>query len=178
MFPAFEIDEPSTQAWKRRRLDALGYGVPDRLRLIPVDFERDHDWWQALADAGFDPDARALVSSSGVSMYITKAANAETLQQLARLAPGSILAMTFMLPFDLADPADRPGLEAAARGARESGTPWVSYYRPEEIVDLAHRAGFTSARYVPTNEIAARYLNGRSDGLRAATGEGILLART
>lgn len=172
----FEVDQPGPQAWKRERLEATGHGVAANLRLIPVDFEADDDWWQAMLDAGFDPGARALVSSSGVSMYITREATAATLGRLAALAPGSIVAMTFMLPIELADEADRPGLEGAARGARASGTPWISFYQPDEIVALARDAGFADARYVATAELAARYLAGRGDGLRAASGEGILLA--
>src|SRR3954469_8690391 len=175
----FEIDQPGPQTWKRQRLEALGYGVPDHLRLIPIDFEGDHDWWRALLDVGFDPTARSVVSSSGVSMYITKAATATTLAQLAKMRAGSIVVMTFMLPFDLIDDeAERRGLEAAARGAQASGTPWISFYAPDEIVTLARGVGFTQARYVPTAEIADRYLAGRTDSLRAAGGEGILLAHT
>jgi hypothetical protein len=83
-----------------------------------------------------------------------------------------------MLPFDLVDDADRPGLEGAAHGARASGTPWISFYTPDEIVGLALDAGFADARHVPTEELAKRYLDGRSDGLRASGGEGMLLART
>ena len=174
----YEVDEPRVQAWKRRRLEELHYGVPDHLHLVPVDFEADDDWWQALLDAGFDAGARALVSSSGVSMYITKQATEATLRQLAAMAPGSVLVMTFMIPFELIDEAERAGLEAAARGARTSGTPWISFYTPEEIVGLAHDAGFADARYIPTEEIAARYLAGRTDDLQASGGEGILFART
>jgi O-methyltransferase involved in polyketide biosynthesis len=111
-------------------------------------------------------------------MYITKQATMATLQRLAAMAPGSILAMTFMLPFDLIDAAERPGLEGAARGAQASGTPWISFFTPDEIVTLAGEAGFASARHVTTAEIADRYLAGRTDGLRASSGEGILLART
>lgn len=174
----FEVDQPGPQAWKRQRLETLGYGVPSSLRLIPVDFGSDVNWWQALLDQGFDPQRRALVSSSGVSMYITKEATAATLQRLAALAPGSLVVMTFMLPFELLDAADRPGLEGAARGARASGTPWISFFAPDEIVALARAAGFADVRYVPTDDLAVRYLAGRPDGLRASGGEGIVLART
>jgi methyltransferase (TIGR00027 family) len=175
----FEIDQPGPQTWKRQRLEELGYGVAEHLRLIPVDFEADDDWWQALLDAGFDLAARSLVSSSGVSMYITKTATATTLRQVAGMAKGSIVVMTFMLPFELIDDeADRRGLEGAARGAQASGTPWISFYAPDEIVAVARAAGLTYSRYVPTAELADRYLAGRTDSLRAAGGEGILLART
>ncbi len=174
----FEVDQPDPQAWKRERLDALGLGVPDHLRLVPVDFEADDDWWAALLDAGLDPAVPTVVSSSGVSMYISKPATDATLRRLAALAPGSTVAMTFMLPFEMLDPADRPGLEGAARGAAASGTPWISFFAPDEIVALANAAGFADARYVSTSELAGRYLAGRPDGLTAAEGEGILLATT
>jgi len=174
----FEIDAPGTQEWKRQRLSALGYSVPDWLRLIPVDFEAGVDWWQALVDTGFDAAASTVVSSSGVSMYISKAATADTMRRLAGLAPGSIVVMTFMLPFELLDDDDRPGLEMAARGAQAAGTPWISFYAPDEIVVVALDAGFASADFVATAELAERYLSGRTDGLRAAGGEGILVART
>ncbi len=86
--------------------------------------------------------------------------------------------MSVMLPFEMVDDADRPGLEGAARGAAASGTPWVSFFTPDEIVGLALTAGFTSADYVDTAELTLRYLADRSDGLRAASGEGLLIART
>src|SRR5215475_10574001 len=35
----FEVDRPGPQAWKRRRLIELGYGIPDWLGFVPVDFE-------------------------------------------------------------------------------------------------------------------------------------------
>src|SRR5882757_976935 len=37
----FEVDQPGPQAWKRQRLIACGFGVPEWLRLVPVDFEAD-----------------------------------------------------------------------------------------------------------------------------------------
>ena len=35
----FEIDKPGPQAWKRQRLIELGFGIPEWLRFVPVDFE-------------------------------------------------------------------------------------------------------------------------------------------
>lgn len=174
----FEVDQPGPQAWKRQRLDALGFGVADHLRLVPVDFESDDDWWAELLSAGFDAAAPALVSSSGVSMYITKDATASTLARLALLAPGSIVAMTFMYPLELVDEVDRPALAGAVRGAQASGTPWLSFYSPEEIASLATDAGFLDVTCIPTNELAEQVIGDQSDGWRASSGEGILIART
>jgi methyltransferase (TIGR00027 family) len=52
----FEVDQPGPQARKRQRLIEMGFGVPEWLRLVPVDFEAGGSWWEELAAAGFDPD--------------------------------------------------------------------------------------------------------------------------
>ncbi|MFC9239818.1 class I SAM-dependent methyltransferase [Streptomyces decoyicus] len=174
----FEIDQPGTQAWKRRRLTELGYGIPDWLRLVPVDFEAGGDWWEQLSEAGFDPGRPAVVACTGVTMYLTKDATAATLRRLAGLAPGSTLAMTFMLPTELVDDADRPALEATKPQAQAAGTPFISFYAPQEMVALARDAGFKDAHHVSGNVLAERYFADRTDGLRPSSGEDLLIATT
>jgi methyltransferase (TIGR00027 family) len=174
----FEVDQPGTQAWKRQRLIELGYGLPEWLRLVPVDFEAGASWQQETAVAGFDPAKPAVVTSTGVSMYLTREANAATLRDLASLTPGSTVAMTFMLPLDLIDERDRQGWMIAENGARNSGTPFISFFSPAEFLDLAREAGFGNVRHVSGRELSDHYLGGRPDGLRASTGEDFLVATT
>ena len=145
----FEVDQPGPQAWKRQRLIELGFGIPDWLRLVPVDFE-----------AG-----GSLVGAAGRRRLRSRPAGGRRLHRRhactsprtpprppcarsPRLAPGSTLAMTFLLPPELLDDADRPGLEAAERGARAAGTPFISFYTPAEMLALAREAGFADARHV------------------------------
>jgi methyltransferase (TIGR00027 family) len=174
----FEVDQPGPQAWKRQRLIELGFGIPEWLRLVPVDFEAGGSWWEQLIAAGFDPGQPAVVVSTGVSMYLTKDSNAATLRQLAGLAPGSTLAMTFLLPAELLDDEDRPGFQVAERGARAAGTPFISFYTPDEMLALAREAGFKDARVVAGTLLTERYFAGRTDGLRPSSGEDLLVATT
>ena len=175
----FEIDQPGPQAWKRQRLIELGFGIPDWLRFVPVDFEAGEAWQDGLVRAGFDDRKPAIVVSTGVSMYLTRDANAATLRQVAALAPGSTLAMTFLLPLEMADPEIRPGLEMAEKGARASGTPFLSFFTPPEVVALAHEAGFREARHVSAADLAQRYFVGRTDDLRPPdNAEELLIAST
>lgn len=174
----FEVDRPGPQAWKRQRLEELGFGVPESLRLVPVDFEAGQSWWEALAAAGFRGDQRAVAASTGVSMYLTREANLATLQRLAALPPGSTVAMTFLLPLDLLPPPERAQHQAVYDRARAAGTPFLSFFRPEEILDLATGAGFKSARCVSTGDHVRNYFAGRPDDLRPSEGEGILVAET
>jgi methyltransferase (TIGR00027 family) len=174
----FEVDQPGTQAWKRHRLVELGYGVPEWLRLVPVDFEAGASWQEQVVQAGFDPARPAVVTSTGVSLYLTREANAATLRDLAALAPGSTVAMTFMLPLDLVDEQDRQGWIMSENGARSSGTPFISFFAPAEFLDLAHAAGFADVRHVSGRDMNERYFAGRPDGLRMSTGEDFLIATT
>jgi methyltransferase (TIGR00027 family) len=174
----FEIDQPAPQAWKRQRLIELGYGIPEWLRLVPVDFEAGGSWWEELAGVGFDPERPAVVVSTGVSMYLTKEANAATLSQVAGLAPNSTLAMTFLLPAELLEGADRAGLEMAGQGARASGTPFISFYTPDEMLALARESGLKEARHVSGPMLAERYFADRTDDLQPSSGEDLLVATT
>ncbi len=162
----FEIDQPGPQAWKRQRLIDLGLGIPPFLRLVPVDFEAGDAWWDRLVASGFDSGQPAVIASTGVSMYLTKDAIMATLRQIAALAPGSTLAMSFLLPIELVDPEIRPGMERAVAGARAAGTPFLSFFTPTEMLALAREAGFRQVQHVSAATLAQRYFAGRADGLR------------
>jgi methyltransferase (TIGR00027 family) len=175
----FEIDQPGPQAWKRERLVELGLGVPDGLRLVPVDFEAGVTWRDQLLAAGFDRTRRTLVASAGVSMYLTHEANAAAFREVAELAPGITFATTFLLPLEMADPDARPGLERAAQGAAASGTPFISYFLPDQMVLLALASGFSRAEHVSADALTARYFGSRSDGLRPPrNAEELIVGRT
>jgi O-methyltransferase involved in polyketide biosynthesis len=87
--------------------------------------------------------------------------------------------MTFLLPLEMADAEVRPGLEMAAKGARASGTPFVSFFTPTEIVALARETGFREAQHVSASDLTQRYFAGRTDGLRPPkNAEELLVATT
>ena len=174
----FEIDRPGPQAWKRRRLTDLGYPLPEWLRFVPVDFEAG-SWRQALSAAGFDAGKPAVVASTGVSMYLTRDANEATLREVAAFAKGTTLAMSFLLPLEHADAELRPGLARAVKGASASGTPFISFFTPSEILALALDAGFRGARHVSAATLTERYFAERKDGLRPPNNaEELLVAAT
>ena len=173
----FEIDQPNTQTWKQKRLMELGFGLPKWLHFVSVDFEIS-SWWQQLVNAGFDTTKPAVVACTGVTLYLTKDAILATLQQLATLAAGSTLAITFYLPLQLLDEEDKPLQQIAEKGAREAGTPFVSFFTPNEIVALASEAGFKNIDTISTSDLAKRYFAGRTDNFYPSTGEEFLVATT
>jgi len=174
----FEVDQPGHQAWKRQRLNELGFGIPKWLQLVPVDLAAGESWQERLAAVGFDVEQPAVVASSGVSMYLTKEANEATLRQVAALASGSTLVTTFILPLELTDPEVRPGFQMAAEGARRSGTPFISFFTPADMLAMAQEAGFRQSRHVSAVTLTQRYFAGRTDGLRTVSAEELVVATT
>jgi methyltransferase (TIGR00027 family) len=165
----FEVDQTGPQAWKQQRLIELGYGIPEWLRFVPVDFEKDA-WWERLAQAGFDAKRPAVVSATGLSLYLTKEANFDLLRRIASFAPGSTLAMTFILPAEVD--------ESVQKSARASGTPFLSSFTPPEMLALGRDAGFRSVHCVLGDDLAERYFSTRTDNLRPSNGEAFLIATT
>jgi methyltransferase (TIGR00027 family) len=172
----FEVDQSGPQAWKRERLEALGLGVPDYLKLVPVNFESARSWRDGLVAAGFDTAQPAIVVSTGVTMYITREATAATFREVAALAPGSVLAITFLVPVEQMPPAEQAAFKFAEAGARASGTPFISFYAPHELAGLAQQCGLSDVKPVAPEELAQRYFTGRSDALEPASGEQMLVA--
>ncbi len=173
----FELDQPKQQEWKRRRLIAVGFGIPTYLELVPVDFEAGDDWWKRLLGSGFNTAQPTVVTSTGVSMYLTREAIMSTLRQVAALAPGSTLVMSFLLPVEMQDAEIRIGVERAAEGARANGTPWISFFRPDEMLTLARDAGFKNVQHISAATLAQRYFADRTDDLRPpANSEELLVA--
>lgn len=89
----FELDHPSTQADKRRRLERLGIAAPGTV-FVAADFTTGSPA-PALAGAGHDPASPTLFVCEGVAVYL----DVETLTSLlaglaSAAAPGSHLALT------------------------------------------------------------------------------------
>lgn len=87
----FEVDAPSTQAYKLKR---LGRHSNASVRFVPADFERE-SWLANLEAAGFDRTKKALIIWEGVTYYLTEAALRATLHSMSQCAPGTKLVLDY-----------------------------------------------------------------------------------
>jgi methyltransferase (TIGR00027 family) len=136
----FEVDFPTTQAWKRDRLKAASLAVPKTLTFAPVDFERE-GLADGLARAGFRRDQPAFFQWLGVSMYLTRETVFSTLDFIASI-PGSAVALDYTEPFENQSPERRASLTAMAESAAARGEPWLSFFDPPEIAAVLREKGF------------------------------------
>jgi len=93
----FEVDHPSTQAFKRTRAGKLTRAAHE-VRFVGVDFERD-DLGERLGASEHDPTKPTTWIWEGVTPYLTEEAIDATLAVVeARSAAGSALVMTYGTP--------------------------------------------------------------------------------
>ena len=171
----FEVDRPATQEWKRQKITDVCWEVPPNLVFAPCDFEQQ-DLLSALAAAGFERQAPALVSLFGVILYLTADATRATLAELATLAPGSEVILTYCSPPDGSDPVVQETFDKSSPVVDTTGESFVGYYRESEMEGLVRAAGFRDAIHHPVDQLNARYLAGRSDRLRLRAIERLLTA--
>jgi methyltransferase (TIGR00027 family) len=161
----YEVDDPPMQAWKRWRLRQLDVSAPPGLRFVPCDFEQQRVG-DALMVAGFDADAAAFVSWLGVTQYLTRPAIAETLRWAGGLAGGSEILAAYLVP---SAEVERAKPLFAARG-----TPFETFLEPSDMDALLTEVGL-GAEHVSPEYLDAVYFRDRDDGLRAPTGERLVL---
>jgi methyltransferase (TIGR00027 family) len=173
----FEVDEPGTQAWKQRRLHELRLAPPATLSFVPVDFERQ-TWAAEIIRAGFDRSRPAVVSSLGVTQYLSVDAVQAMLGDVARLGPGAVLVCSFVLPVHRIEPDEQAMRADTEARAAAGGHPWLSAFLPDAISKLAEEAGFADVRLVTPNDLTVRYFAGRTDGLRPSSQNAYMVAST
>lgn len=170
-----DVDRPSSQAWKRERLRALGFDEPASVTFLGVDLEEQNllDGLRQLDRCLAEP---AFISWLGVTQYIKRETVVETLRQISNMTSGTELVFTFIVPPDLQSPADRALTAMAAKAAADRGEPWVTYFVPEDLIGEVESFGFQIIEHFRPVDSNQRYFSGRSDGLRVPGGENLLRA--
>jgi methyltransferase (TIGR00027 family) len=170
----FEVDHPSTQAYKRARAASLSLRAR-ALRFVGVDFERDR-LDERLAAAGHKTSELTTWLWEGVTPYLTPAAIDATLDVIAaRSAPGSLLAMTYN---DAALGAVPAPLRALVRPAFVAlGEPLLGLMRRAEATERVSSRGFTVEHDEGSAELALRFGLPLSVAARAVATERVLAAR-
>jgi methyltransferase (TIGR00027 family) len=160
----FEVDHPSTQQWKRTRLEESGIVIPGSLKFVPVDFET-RTLAEGLRMAKFDSDEPAFFSWLGVIQYLTKDAIFSTFQFIAGLKKGTCVLSDYIIPPSLLSPQQRSVFDAIVNRAAMAGAPWITFFEPSSLTADLLALGFAQAEGMGPEEINARYFAGRKDNL-------------
>lgn len=171
----FEVDHPSTQAWKRTRLREAGIPIPRGLTFAPIDFETE-SLGEALGRTGFDAGTRTFFSWLGVTVYVSVGAVTSTLQFVASMPAGSGIALDYMISPNLLDPTARRVFDGLAERVSSAGEPFRTFLDPSLLRDSLREKGFGRIEDLGPEELNHRYFRGRGDGLRVGSLSHVLYA--
>jgi methyltransferase (TIGR00027 family) len=164
----FEVDHPTTQTWKRTRLEEIGIPLPRDVTFVPVDFET-----QTLAvrlrGAGHDPGKCTFFSWLGVTEYLTTEAVMGTLRFISSAPPGSGVVFDYMISPSLLNPAQRSRFDALLRRVASAGEPWQTFFDPSLLMRDLRAMGFVYVEDKGPEEINAMYFKNRKDRLRVGS---------
>jgi methyltransferase (TIGR00027 family) len=159
----FEVDHPATQQWKRELLERSNIVIPDTMRFVPVDFERQ---WLAeqLREAGFNQNRPAFFAWLGVVPYLTLEAFRATLGFVSRQSVGTGLTLDYGQPRSVLPTLERLAHDSLAARVEKAGEPFRLFFTPAEIA--AEFSSMSVMEDLGPDEINARYFQGRADQLK------------
>jgi methyltransferase (TIGR00027 family) len=159
----YEVDHPTTQAWRRELLARAGISEPVSLTFVPVDFEREA-LRDKLAAWGFDAARPAFFAWLGVTPYLTREAILKTLGLVATLARGSEIVFDYAEPAENLSPLEEAARHALAERVALAGEPFQPGLRPDELASDLRRLGYSVMEDFTSGPLNERYFAGRSDG--------------
>ena len=151
----FEIDFPATQNLKIARIKECGLTLPDSVHFIAADLSRE-SVAAALTRSAFRRDRLTFFSWLGVTMYLTRDANLETLRSIASCTPaGSELVFTY---FDeRLFQAQSASFHEMEQRVAAMGEPFLSGFNPQTLPENLADCGLLLLDDQSGDEIAARY---------------------
>lgn len=156
----FEVDYPSTQAWKREQLEKSNITVPDNLTFVPFDFE-NQTLAQALKLGGVSENKITFFTWLGVQMYLTDEAVKSTFSVMGAYPEGSVMVMDFMSPsYVKAGKVSEDSVADLQKVVSEMGEPMKSKYYENELEEMLKTAGFSQVDFLTAGWLIENYLGG------------------
>ena len=160
----YEIDLASTIALKRERARAAGLELPDSLRLIPIDFEKD-DLADRLTAHGFEPGRRSFFNWLGVTYYLSRDAIQDTLNKVSGITcPGSEIVFDYLAEANSIPEDERTLAVRMKNYVGKLGEPMITSFDPARTeTDFNIDGHWDVVRNDSPADQHRRYVEGRSD---------------
>jgi methyltransferase (TIGR00027 family) len=156
VLPAWELDQTGNIEAKRRRIVARNGHVPEHVKLVAIDFERE-SIADALAAPGYTASLRTFFIWEGVTQYLDEASVRATLDFLATAAPGSRLALTYVRK-DFLEGRELYGAPAIYQRFVEQQPIWRFGVEPEALSAFLAAYGWRVLEHPEPAALAQRYI--------------------
>ena len=161
----YDVDSPSTQAWKRERAATIAQPEPETMHFVAADLG-DVELLQKLEQQGFDKTQSSFFACLGVTQYLSQQSLRHLLSSTANASsPGSRFVVQYQVTPDSLSSEGGALLRSFMDIAERKGEPWQSLLSPEQMEAELRQAGFSGVRHFGVVEATQQYLQHRSDGL-------------
>ncbi len=162
----FEVDHPSTQQFKKERIDEAELEIPNNLHFISMDFTKGFSYEQ-LRNEGFE-NKKTFFSLLGVTYYLTKEELSSLIEYLFAMVPeGSSIVFDYPDENLFAEKGLSNRVENMVKMATVGGEPMKSCFSYAEMEALLEKAGLLIYEHLSPKDINTFYFEGRNDYLKA-----------
>lgn len=162
----FEVDHPSTQAFKIHRVKEVEYEIPNNLHFVSMDFTKGLSYEQ-LRNEGFE-NKKTFFSLLGVTYYLTKEELSSLIERLFAMVPeGSSIVFDYPDENLFTEKGLSNRVENMVKMAAVGGEPMKSCFSYTEMEALLEKAGLLIYEHLSPEDIHTLYFEGRNDYLKA-----------
>lgn len=159
----YELDHPDTQQYKLERIAQLGWGIPENVHFVSINFEQQK-MDTVLKAAGFCPSHRSIFSVLGVTYYLSLETFCRTLEQIGALCENEA-----QVVFDYPSGNTDPRMDVIKDLAGAMGEKMQGGFEHKALTEQLHYNGFTIQKHMSPLEIQEEYFKKRNNTLRAYT---------
>jgi methyltransferase (TIGR00027 family) len=128
----FEVDLPSVQEDKKKKLHKHFGRLPQQVKFLPIDFDT-RSLEAVFKGTAFDPARPAIFVWEGVTQYLAEEAARRTLAFVGTSAPGSMLVFTYVLKSFIDRHSDIPGAKKMMEMMTKRGSAWLFGLEPSSV---------------------------------------------
>ncbi|GAB6438807.1 MULTISPECIES: class I SAM-dependent methyltransferase [Bacillus] len=162
----FEVDHPSTQQFKKERIEEAEFEIPNNLHFISMDLTKGFSYEQ-LQNEGFE-NKKTFFSLLGVTYYLTKEELSSLIECLFAMVPeGSSIVFDYPDENLFTEKGLSNRVENMVKMAAVGGEPMKSCFSYAEMEALLEKMGLLIYEHLSPEDINTFYFEGRNDYLEA-----------
>ena len=172
----FELDHPSTQHLKKKKLRALFGFLPDNVVYIPIDFDREK-LGERLFERGYSKKLKTLFIWEGVTAYITTGA-VETILAFVvnNSASGSSIIFDYIFQSVIDGTCELKGAHKFRKALIKRGEPPTFGIQENTIEDFLTERGFYQITNVNRDFLKQTYFKGENRNRKVSPWGGLVHA--
>ncbi len=171
----FEVDYPSVIEKKKAKMKKILGKLPNYVIYVPVDFEKQ-SLDTELKKAGYNLTSKTLFILEGVTQYISKEANDNTMKYVAQAASGSKIVFTYILKSFIEGKNIHKGIKTMYKLVVKRYKLWIYGLDPAKMRKYLSKYNLSLIEDIGSREMKERYMKKVNLGLDVFEMERIALA--